>query len=399
MKNLDKHYERHILLKYLAVILIVAIFLALNFYFFRWLYAPNNVTAFNYEENATLDGEKISKNIYINIINRVIPLAGMLYEQSYGYSMPSMASAAFSYSTEGKEFDFKNPMTFINIAFPAFGQYSGEIASVSSIGGAPPDVKNFEDAPEGAIYFSEEDEFKAEGEENALPEDIDQIDEEMIADPTLMELSKKDPQILIYHTHATESYMPNTASNYHTSNEKYNVVGIGTNLSKVLQKNYKLRVIHDKTYHDKESYAFSYTNSLKTIKKQMEENKSLKVIIDVHRDAFDVKNEDQRKTSKSVYTAKINGKDAARVMIIVGTQNPNYKELEKFAVYIKKKMDKLYPGLSIGIKKADKKYNLYNSNYAVLLEFGCMLNTDEEAKYSSELMGEVLGQVVTELQQ
>lgn len=395
---MDKHYDRHVVLKYLAVILIVATFLALNFYFFRWLYEPNNVTAFNYEENRTIDGEKVSKNIYINIINRVIPLAGMLYEQSYGYSMPSMASAAFSYGTEGMALDFRNPMTFINIAFPAFGQYSSEIASVSSIGGAPPDVKSFEDAPEGAIYFSEEDEFKAEEEGNALPEELEPIEEEPIEDPALIELSKKNPQILIYHTHAMESYMPNTASNYHITNEKYNVVGVGTNLAKVLQKNYKLGVIHDKTYHDKESYAFSYVNSLKTIKKQMEEHKSLKVLIDVHRDAFTVRNEDQGKISKAAYTAKINGKDAAKIMIIVGTQNPNYKELEKFAVYIKKKMDKLYPGLCVGIKRPDKKYNLYNSNYAVLLEFGCMLNTNEEAKYSSELMGEVLGQVVTELQ-
>jgi len=387
------------MLKYLVVILIVAIFLASSFYFFRWLYAPNNVTAFNYEENATLDGKKISENIYISIINRVIPLAGMLYEQSYGYSIPSMTSAAFSYSTEGMALDFTNPMTFINIAFPAFGQYSNEIAVVSSIGGTPPDVKNFEDAPEGAIYFSEEDEFKAEEEGNASPEELNQIDEEIIDDPTLIELSKKDAQILIYHTHATESYMPNTVSNYHTTNEKYNVVGIGTSLTKALQKDYKLRVIHDKTYHDKESYSFSYVNSLKTIKKQMEQHKSLKVLIDVHRDAFTVRNEEQKKTSKAAYTAKINGKDAAKIMIIVGTQNPNYKELEKFAVYIKKKMDKLYPGLCVGIKRPDKKYNLYNSNHALLLEFGCMLNTDEEAKYSAALMADVLGQAVTELQQ
>lgn len=62
-------------------------------------------------------------------------------------------------------------------------------------------------------------------------------------------------------------------------------------------------------------------------------------------------------------------------------------------------MDKLYPGLYLKTERANSKYNQYFSNYSMLIEIGCMLNTAEEANYSAELMGNVMGEVLMELQE
>jgi stage II sporulation protein P len=168
----------------------------------------------------------------------------------------------------------------------------------------------------------------------------------------------------------------------------------------VLQDKYKYKVIHDKTLHDKQSYAYSYANSLVTLKNNLNKYKSLNVILDIHRDAFEVKTEADKKAKKTEYTVNINKKNAARIMLVIAKGNPNYVELEKFAVYLKKKMDKLYPGLFYKITVMQRgKYNQYYSNHSMLVEIGSMLNTTEEAQYSAELFGKVLGEVMKDLEE
>jgi stage II sporulation protein P len=126
----------------------------------------------------------------------------------------------------------------------------------------------------------------------------------------------------------------------------------------------------------------------------------LKVILDLHRDAFEVRTEAEKAAKKAEYTTTINNKNAARIMLVIAKGNPNYAELEKFAVYLKKKMDKLYPGLYLKIDvKGRGKYNQYFSNHSMLVEIGCMLNTIEEAKYSAQLFGRVLGEVIKDLEE
>jgi stage II sporulation protein P len=306
-----------------------------------------------------------------------------------------------------------NPITYLNIAFTAFSQYNpdtftdGEPIQVGPGGSAaPPNITNFEDVPEGAIYFSEEDEYKATGSthsESPTPasgSQAPQIVDETVGLPGKIRIEKNSPQVLIYHSHATESYMPNTAGNYHTLNEKYSVIAAGSVLAKELQDKYKYKVVHDKTLHDKQSYAYSYANSLVTVKNNLNRYKTLDVILDVHRDAFEVKSEADKKARKAEYTVNINNKNAARIMLVIAKGNPNYAELEKFAVYLKKKMDKLYPGLFYKITVMQRgKYNQYFSNHSMLVEIGCMLNTAEEAQYSAQLFAKVLGEVIKDLEE
>jgi len=353
---------------------------------------------------ADLD-ENSTNNIFFFILNNSMPSLKAAYEDYKGITITGIDELFSDRLATLPEKFLKDPLNFLKLTYSGFMDIEEkELAASETMGNEMPDIKSFSDVPEGEIYFSEEDEYTAE----EMREAGDSIDNDSsnteeydanLPSPDKVDLSNKDPQILIYHSHATESYMPNTASNYHTLSEKYNVVSVGNIMAKVLQEKYNFKVIHDKTYHDKDSYAYSYSNSLVTIQKQTTKYPSIKVILDIHRDAFTAKDESVRTAKKNDYTATINGKKAARIMLVVGRKNPNFGELEKFAAYIKKKMDKLYPGLYLKTEKPNTKYNQYFSNYSMLIEVGCMLNTIEEAQYSAELMGHVLGEVLKELQE
>jgi stage II sporulation protein P len=403
-----------------ALILIFAV--VILFLFLKWLHSPepylgesggsltDTAEVFSYDVEKRLRLEEYSNNIYIQMLNIVMTGVKVNYEKEYGCPMPGLIESAVSRITDGLHTDAGNPITYLNFTFTAFSQYDPSLFTYAEAGGSgtAPNITDFEDVPEGAIYFSEEDEYKAEELINgqqpfaSTGSQISQIAEDSIGMPGEIALDSKSPQILIYHSHSTESYMPNTAGNYHTQNDKYNVVAVGSRLAKELEDKYKYKVLHDKTKHDKESYAYSYANSLQTIKNSINKYKSIKVIIDLHRDAFDAEKATfaEKTAKKAEYTTSINGKRAARIMLVIAKENPNYAELEKFAVYIKKKMDKLYPGLFLKIDvKSRGKYNLYFSNHSMLVEIGCMLNTIEEAQYSAELFARVIGEVINDLKE
>ena len=93
-----------------------------------------------------------------------------------------------------------------------------------------------------------------------------------------------DPQVIIYHTHSTESYMPYKESNYHREAEEGTVRDVGNVLETELKKR-GINVIHDKTIHDRPSYTASYGRSRETIKALMQKYPTAKYVIDLHRDA------------------------------------------------------------------------------------------------------------------
>lgn len=396
MKNVDdKRLKNKII--YLALCIALGL---ICFFFITWLYSPNEIIAFKYDYNTIKDLDKFSDSIHIQIINRALPYCELFYKNK-GCDFKGVVPTAFYNSPYGIRLDLSDPFTYMNFTYAAFGQY-GLVSGIGINNSQTPNIVNFEDAPEGAIYFSEEAEYKtkeAQIEGDKVPTQVEENTiENNVESPKKVELSKNDSQVLLYHSHATESYMPNTDSNYHTTNKNYNVIAVGDIITKVLHDKHKYGVIHEKVFHDIPSYAYSYKNSLETVKTTMTKHKSVKVLLDIHRDAFSV-DKNTSKQKKEAYTAKINGKNAARIMLVVGKGNENYEELNKFAVCIMNKMEKLYPGLFLKIERSKNKYNQYLSDYAMLIEVGCMLNTVEEAKYSGELLGDVLGQVLKELEE
>ncbi len=337
-----------------------------------------------------------SNTAYLNILCNSIPGFNSIGKNN---NSNYVASTSLVHNDSAVKTKFA-PFNFMQYSFYGFSQIMREKFDISKNISEIDlfDIESYSDVPEGEIYFSEEDEYKAyEQEEHVKKSEELSLN---IGAPRKLALTKKTPEVLIYHSHATESYTPYSEGNYHTLNENHSVILVGSIMAKNLQGKYKYIVVHDKTYHDKESYAYSYINSLATIKQQTSKNKSLKVFLDIHRDAFTVNNTEHKKAKKNEYTTTINGKKAARIMLVTSSANPNYSELKKFSACISKKMEKLYPGLYLKTDvKTRSKYNQYVSDYCILIEVGCMLNTIDEAAYSGELLSNVIGEVLKDLQE
>lgn len=204
-----------------------------------------------------------------------------------------------------------------------------------------------------------------------------------------LEVDEDKPYILLYHTHATESFMPARENQWHVSDTKYNILGMGEILTTILEAGGH-KVDHVHTYHDLPSYNKSYSKSLQTINKKTEESDNLKILIDVHRDGVELDNPNIEKFQERA-RVDINGKSVATFRLVIGPDSENKEEVLSFAKYIMAVSDALYPGLCKGIViKPYGRYNQHKSDYSSLIELGYNINTIEEATEGAKLLGEIL---------
>jgi len=190
---------------------------------------------------------------------------------------------------------------------------------------------------------------------------------------------ENEPQILIMHTHTTECYEGDqTDENYRELDSSVNMVSIGDKMTEVFESR-GIRVYHDDTVHDYPSYTGSYDLSRETVQGILEEYPSIKVVLDVHRDAIERDNGE-----KIAPYAEMNGQECAQVMIICGcddgTMNmPNCMENLHTASAFQQSMESKYPGLTHPILYDYRKYNQDLSSGSLLIEIDGHANTHEEA--------------------
>lgn len=202
-------------------------------------------------------------------------------------------------------------------------------------------------------------------------------------------INREKPYILIYHTHATESYELAKADNYRSSDKGINMVSIGKILADVLGAGGH-NVDHVDTFHDLPSYNQSYSRSLNTITRKKDGDDNLRILLDVHRDAY-LETNPNMESIRAKSKIELNGKSAATFSLVVGPDSPNMEQVLNFAKYIKAVSDTLYPNLCNGIIiKPTGKYNQHLSDYSALLEVGYNFNSLEEANEGAKLVGKVL---------
>lgn len=234
-----------------------------------------------------------------------------------------------------------------------------------------------------------------------------------ILNSVLMEESKKEPdfkisldgtpQVLIMHTHTTESYEPyerdffDPSFNYRTTDSSKNVVTVGDKISEELE-DAGIGVIHDTTIHDYPSYNGAYERSAETVQKILDENPTIKVVLDIHRDAIG--------TSDNITqpVAEIDGKNAAQIMIISGCDDgtmdmPDYMKNFHFACHLQQHLESDNPGLTRPILFDYRKYNQDLTTGSLLIEVGNHGNTLEQVEYSGELIGKSLVKALLELEE
>lgn len=189
------------------------------------------------------------------------------------------------------------------------------------------------------------------------------------------------PQVYIYNTHQTESYSMKTLEPYNITpsvmmasylmKEHFQKAGIETIVEETNISDY----MKEQGYQYAESYVASRTFVESILKKYPD----LKLIIDLHRDAI----------PHDSSTITIGEKNYAKVLFIVGMNNPNYQANLSLAQSLSDLINQSYPKLSRGImsKSGSNVNGLYNQDLngnMILLELGANENTIDEVQNTVE---------------
>ena len=206
-----------------------------------------------------------------------------------------------------------------------------------------------------------------------------------ITDPYNIDLD--NPIVYIYNSHQLENYSskgleiygitPNVMMASYLLREKLNSKGITTicedaNITEFITLN-------------NWNHSYSYYASRMFLLDKKNTYSSLKYFIDIHRDSV----------GKDITTIKINNKDYARILFVVGLEHNNYEKNLAVINSINNISNKLYPGLSRGIlKKSGKDVNgIYNQDVSpnvILIEVGGVDNNINEVMNTVNALTDIL---------
>ncbi len=226
----------------------------------------------------------------------------------------------------------------------------------------------------------------------------------LLEEPLSFQLTAgKEPQVLIMHTHTTETYLPTDSETYtdaYTSrsrDQSKNMVSVGNIVAKKLN-DAGIKTLHDTTEHDYPQYTGSYTRAAKTIVSYLKKYPSIRIVLDLHRDAISSGENDKIKL-----VTEIGGKKAAQVMLVMGSQSggvtnfPKWRENLKLAVRLQQTLEKKYPTLARPISLMPKNYNESLTTGSLLIEFGTDANALAEAHASAEMVGDALAETLKKI--
>ena len=211
------------------------------------------------------------------------------------------------------------------------------------------------------------------------------------------------PQILIIHTHTTEAYTPDgvdvyapSDNNTRTLEEPYNMLRVGDEMEAVFTE-MGLSVIHDRGVYDYPAYAGAYGRSGAAVEEYLRQYPTIKLVLDVHRDALVGSDGTVYKAVTTVDRVK-----TAQVMVVVGTndggsEHPNWQENLALGARIQKNLDILYPTLARPMALRKSAYNQALCPGSLLVEVGTHGNTLQEALAGARDFARAAGAVFLEL--
>ncbi|MDI3298310.1 MAG: stage II sporulation protein P [Bacillota bacterium] len=125
------------------------------------------------------------------------------------------------------------------------------------------------------------------------------------------------PLVLIYHTHASESFYPAlgpaaAASGPFTQDRSKDVVAVGDEVAALLQQRYGIPVLHLRTLFDAGGRDGAYAVSEAGVKAALQKYPSIRVLVDLHRDA----------APRQATTTLVDGKATARLLFVWATGTP-----------------------------------------------------------------------------
>ncbi|MFZ5989796.1 MAG: stage II sporulation protein P, partial [Bacillota bacterium] len=353
----------------------------------------------------TIGGDILSKSdkkiigsvdveVYRFTLNNSLPIIDTIYNS--GNISMSLSGQIRGLVKDFFHFDLSSPITVLNAQSPYFYSYyvgsykklvaqnnrSNEpyfyIADINTPDSENPKPTNPGEGDPKPVYTPrassisynvEEDERRSDPEKNAVTYDKIAINSHeikysidigtLMEEPLKLKFDKKGPKVLIYHTHTNESFIRDLSQlkkdgvPNRTNDTRYNVVRVGEELTQILRKKYNIDVIHNATMHNYPKDIGAYGRSLNTASSILKSYPSIKIVLDIHRDGI--------KDGKLRVVSKVNNKDAAKIMFVVGTdttglKHPNWRENLKLAIKLQQKLNEKYPGLARPIYISHNRY-------------------------------------------
>lgn len=209
---------------------------------------------------------------------------------------------------------------------------------------------------------------------------LDYDKEALLLAPLDVPPASNGPQVLIVHTHSTEAYTIEPGWEYEetelcrTLDPDHSVIRLGQEIAAILEDR-GISVLHDTTINDYPAYAGSYDRMAAVIQTYLDQYPSIRMVLDVHRDAFENADGTLGGTAED---------GRAKVMLVVGTNqggldHPDWQSHLSLALKLEALMNRDYPGLSRGISLCTQRYNQNLTPLSLLAEFGAAGDTLAEA--------------------
>ena len=203
--------------------------------------------------------------------------------------------------------------------------------------------------------------------------------------------NSKEPQILIYHTHAHEWFADSK-----DGVQSDTIVGVGDELTRILEDDYGYNVIH---YVHHYSAKTCYNDALPDIKAILKKYPSIKMVLDVHRDGVSEKNDTHTSvTIGNTTMCKLmffNGMCCTTDGPIKGYANPNLQTNLALSLQMRLYAMETFPQLTKYNFLKSWRYNMHLMGRYSLVEVGDNNNTVSEAKAAMKPLADIIDHVLT----
>ncbi|MBU5468931.1 stage II sporulation protein P [Falcatimonas sp. MSJ-15] len=219
--------------------------------------------------------------------------------------------------------------------------------------------------------------------------------EKFLAKDLTIDKNPKVPQILILHTHSQEFFADSDVNDITTG-----IVGVGDYLTELLTKK-GYNVIHDRSIYDYVDGILdrnnAYTLASEGAKKIIEDNPTIEIVIDLHRDGIGDE-------SKHI-TTDVAGQTVAPVMFFNGISytnklgnieylyNPYIEDNLATSFQLKIKAEEYYPNVFRKIYIKGYRYVLHLKPRSMLIEAGFQTNTKQEVCNSMDILADIFDMV------
>ena len=215
--------------------------------------------------------------------------------------------------------------------------------------------------------------------------------QELLAKDLRVNMEQPGPVVLIYHTHSQEGFADSDGT------DAMSVMGLGDRLASLLQNVYGIPVLHHIGKYDVDGRDYAYANAQPHIQQVLNENPTIQVVIDLHRDGV----------GDDVHlVTEVDGRPTAKVMFFNGLsrttstgpidylQNPNLNDNLATSLQMQIAAAELYPGFTRPVFLKGYRYNMHMCPKSMLIEVGAQTNTFGEAYNAMEPLANIISYVL-----